>query len=121
MYMFQAVNRPVLRLQTLMRILRGIDSTKGVLLDELASALAQGPWHQRPQHMHDDSYKVRAAYVSTQKHSISFANKASCVSNHGVRIELSHMCWLHSLYSYCTFGVVTCTDICQVLTWRHRC
>ena len=54
----QAVNRPVLRLQTLLRMIHGIDSTRGALLAELASALAQGPWNQRHQHMHDDSYKV---------------------------------------------------------------
>ena len=55
----QAVNRPVLRLQTLVRVLHGIEHTKSALLGELASALAQGPWQQqRPQHMHEDTYKV---------------------------------------------------------------
>ncbi|KAL3153786.1 hypothetical protein ABBQ32_013370 [Trebouxia sp. C0010 RCD-2024] len=62
-----AVNRPVLRLQSLLRILHGIDRTKTALLGELASALAQGPWHlQRPQHMHDTSFKLAEAVTQVQ-------------------------------------------------------
>lgn len=54
----QAVNRPVLRLQTLLRIIHGIDSTRSSLLAELASALSQGSWQQQQQNMQNDSYKV---------------------------------------------------------------
>lgn len=55
----QAVNRPVLRLQTLLRIVHAIGNTRTALLGDLASALAHGPWYQRSQHMHEDDYKVR--------------------------------------------------------------